>query len=351
MSHIIANKSALFLIQTPLHVINSIEAIRVFEITRCTFFVVFSKHNKKWLKTITSLLPDNENCIFCERNDFDVEACTKEYVQHINKLKRSNFDYVFFSDSRLYIFVDIVKYLQNPHTYLMDDGTGTILSAFGISRHNEYFDRASSLDEGRKKLINDVKKKYKLDKLESIKYGLFSVFDFKLNSKVNFVNNPMQSLQKTHVDVDESSVLFLGQPFVNLGYLDANSYLSCLKKISEIYKDKSIFYLPHPREKEDNISDIKEKVDFNILKTNVVAEMFIMQMKKASYIISGFYSTALWNVAKYQPGLYVNACRIPKFVYNKCVVENKTLSQFLTNEEVIDLYYEQYQSRMDIIDI
>jgi hypothetical protein len=344
------DNTALFLVQSPLHIQNAIEAIAKFGISKSTFLVVTSKHNAKWAEMMIAALPVNTESVFCERNDFDLEGCTKDYAQHIPYLKRQAFDLVFFSDSRLYIFIDIVNSLQNKNTYLMDDGTGMIQTIASLEHTGKYFDITQSSQPERRKQIELIKKKYKLWQLEPIKYDLFTAFDFSSCALFNVVENPMKRLSCSHPNLSAKDVLILGQPFVSHQYMENDAYIHCLARIIGHYKGKKINYLPHPRENHEHLTEIANEFAINIVETNVSAEQYLMQMEQPPRLVCGFNSAALWYIAKFQPDIKVEAHRLKHDDIALSGAQLMLRSSHLSIIDINQLVYDYFRLRMNVIE-
>lgn len=342
------SNSALFLVQTPFHVLNALEAISEFDIKQSTFFIANSAPNQKWRKMIELLLPPNAHTILCRRNNLDIEEGTKEYAQHVDSLKASGFDFVFFSDARLYIFVDIVNALNNPSTYLMDDGTGTLLALHNLAHYGEYYDVPISTSAERNQLIEQTKKKYGLWNLPQVKYNLFTVFDYESCEYYRVVNNPMRCLSHTHSDLAVDTVLIIGQPFIKIKHMSSSHYLLCLEQICDFYKDKKKIYLPHPREEQSFVDSLKKSEHITVIDTDLTAEKYLMQLPLAPSTVCGFLSTSLWNIAKYQKGIQVEAFRIPQELFNPIMASRRKRSNHVTDLAFINIIYDYYEKRIPI---
>lgn len=344
------DSKALFMVQSPLHIHNAREAIIKFGITHSTFLVVTSKHNAKWAQMMIAAMPVDTECLFCERNDHDIEDCTKGYVQHIRFFRQQSFDFVFFSDALLYIFVDIVNSLQNKNTFLMDDGAGVIPTVHTLKHTGKYFDIRQSTQPERRKQIALIKKKYNIWHLKPCQYNLFTAFDFEPCDKFDVVANPMLGLTYFHEQLNEQDVLVLGVPFVNNGYMLLEKYIEYLLKIKSHYGGKRIFYLPHPREDLTNIRTLIGQANIDLIDTQLTAEKYLISLNIAPAIVCGFYSAALWYIAKFQPKIRVEAHR---FHLNDIVLPSSQLmsrSNHLSILDIVDLVYDYYQLRMKVIE-
>lgn len=342
--------SALFLVQTPLHVQNACEAIPVFGITQSVFFIVHSKNNEKWLAQINELLPENVNTLLCERDDHDIEGCIKEYSERISHLKTYDFDFVFLGDARLYIFVDCVNALANKNTFLMDDGALTITTMHSLKTHGVYYPLGKSTNIERTEQIEKVKRKYGLWDMKHTPYNLFTIFDFPSSQAIRVVKNPLQSIRYTHTNTDPQSVLFLGQPLGNGRFCSNDMYNRLMERIVNYYSDKRFLYLPHPRETEEQVAQLKGFQNLCVIETSMPVEHFVMTLDSVPHTISGFFSTALWNIAKFQTGLHVEAFRIDSSNYDDAVLQRKSRNGFLSDFDANELCYEHFALRLKVIE-
>jgi hypothetical protein len=347
----ITTRSALFLVQSPLHIQNAREAILRFGITKSTFFIVTKTDRQKWAQMMIAALPIDTHCLFCERDDQDIVAATKEYTKHLPWLKNQSFDYVFFADTRLYIFVDIVNALQHPNTFLTDDGAGIIQTVHTLKTKKKYFDIPISTLPERRKLIEQTKKKYGLWQLEHVTYDLFTAFDFDSCDEFNVVPNPMSGLCYNHARVENNEVLIIGQPFVKNGHMKSEVYMDCIRQIQQKYSGKKINYLPHPRETDIDNQMLQRATGLDVIDTNLPVEEYLKQLPNAPSIVSGFYSAALWYIAKFQADIRVEAFKLsPDFF---CFPDNQMMwgSSELTKLEVTELVYDYYKLRINVVDL
>ncbi|WP_343859876.1 polysialyltransferase family glycosyltransferase [Aliiglaciecola litoralis] len=344
------NSKALFMVQSPLHIHNAREAIIKFGITHPTFLVVTSKHNAKWAQMMIAALPVNANSLFCERNDFDLEGCTQGYAKHIPWLKEQAFDLVFFSDSRLYIFIDIVNSLQHPCTYLMDDGTGIIQTVESLKHTGKYFDITQSSSPTRQQAIEKVKKKYGLWQLTPVKYDLFTAFDFESCEQFKVVANPMSQIATHHPKTNPNQVLFLGQPLAKYGYITQDSYVAHVKAVRQFYSGMDFQYLAHPREDGSYLEELQDNDGVILVKTQLSVEQYLLQSSLPPSVLSSFFSAALWYVAKFQTGITVDAHRFNTECFTSDAQLRMSRSSHLSILDIFELIYDYYKLRMNLIE-
>jgi hypothetical protein len=344
-------ESALFLVQSPLHVSNAIEAIETFSIVKTAFFVVTSKRNQKWQRMMIAGIPSSSHILYSLRDDFDIEACTKDYTQHLPWLKAQSFDGVFFADARLYIFVDIINSLQHPNTYLMDDGVASLQMVSTINQHNLFFDIPQSSKMDRRIEIELIKKRFGLHGLEHCPYHLFTAFDCQQSEHYQVFHNPMSRLVHKHSNCDDNQCMIIGQPLLTHQNMKFESYLAQIAQIKVFYQDKRLFYFPHPRESEQEVNTLCHLLNIECIRSDISIEKYLIQMEHKPKHLCGFYSAALWYVSKFQSNIDVVSFRLARHSYNFPADRLMNGSSHFTKLEVIDMVYDTFKLIMPVVDL
>ena len=107
-----------------------------------------------------------------------------------------------------------------------------------------------------------------------------------------------ENIENPIIELDNNSLIVVGQPIVELGFVSAFDYLemisNAISHISHIKKINKIFYKPHPLEK------IKKRLpdDFFLLESAINIEDLINSSDETNISFIGFYSTALINIAE-----------------------------------------------------
>jgi hypothetical protein len=139
-------------------------------------------------------------------------------------------------------------------------------------------------------------------------------------------NNPLK-------DLINDEVIFLGSCLVECNAMKYENYMTLLKTIKEIFKEKKIFYFPHRREDELNFKKI-EALGFIMNKIEEPFESYFSRLKTCPSIICSFYSTAViqnlalrfenipnFKAIKFKDKLLLNPSKTDNAIYEqlKCI--------------------------------
>lgn len=105
-------------------------------------------------------------------------------------------------------------------------------------------------------------------------------------------NNPY------HYDFKQNAIVLIGQPFIELKFVEAQTYISILNKIFTLYQGRPIYYVPHPIESLYP-KYIPREIEF--ITTTLPIEILLLGSNVSTLI--GFNSSVLFNSAK------MNICR------------------------------------------
>jgi hypothetical protein len=126
--------------------------------------------------------------------------------------------------------------------------------------------------------------------------------------------------------------------------------LTYFQHIQGFYGDKEVHYLPHPREDKEALLSLAKQTQVQMIKTDLSVEQYLMSLNVAPGILSGFFSAALWYVAKFQTGIQVEAHRLDPgdFVLKQSQLMSRSSS--LSLFDIVELVYNYYRLRMKVVD-
>jgi hypothetical protein len=313
-----------FLIETPLQLLNAIEARNHFKfknnillILLTNYFGINSFNNlvdKDSWDTIR-YIPFLSNCstydFGMQRPQNLYERCIEYYIILQQLLKRCRLDKIIKSIGSVNNIIlgnylqghkDYMRHFGNSLThekiYIVDDGTDTIL----INR-----ERINELSVVGNEQNNDVSwlKKVKRSLRESYidwngrsasSITFFSCYDLSVTAADTFVKNEYSYLRKiaqNSANVDE--VIFLGQCLIEDGYISKENYQLYLLKVKEYFKNEKLIYVPHPRESMQSVEYLKKTVGIEIRKLSTPIEYEIAYGGKRPKYLSSFFCSALEN--------------------------------------------------------
>ena len=109
---------------------------------------------------------------------------------------------------------------------------------------------------------------------------------------IEIERNLFNDLKKQILDFEiTDETLFIGQPFIEIKLMDRKQYFKYLEKIKRLFPNFK--YVPSRKENTKNLKYIRDKLNIDILKTNINIELYFYTTKKLPQNIFGFTSTAL----------------------------------------------------------
>lgn len=288
----------LFIIGTPLQLINALEAIHHFKLENNVLVLIYRSResNKEQIEAILDLHKWSEIIEIPYRST----SSLIKYVQLVRHLQKHVYDYVFTAK------LDVVSKIVLPNVkkekvFILDDGTTTIPlyeKYIKLNKLNKYnFKELRFLFFGLKVKIKD-------------KINIFTYFDLEATDSSEIVKNNLDYLRLTYINEndkesfvrDEEVIYFIGQP---IGLLDINLYKQSVEAVIKKY-NKKVIYIPHRGENTDNESIFSsiDKKYFEFLIIGMPIELYFLYNKIYPAHIISYYSTAVTTL-----GLLYEDCK------------------------------------------
>ena len=273
----------LFIVKSPLQLINSIEAISHFKLKN-NVVVLLNDGSELNTKQMEKLLTwhDWKKIIRVKDNK---KSKFFKYIKLIKELKKHQYNYMFFGEFGS-IHKAIIPNVKKEKLFYLDDGFGTYYDYNEIILTKKY--NKFSLRQLRFALFG-----YKIKIKESI--NLFTYFgDIKSSNRL-VVKNSLNYLKTNFLSNIKTTdeVIFLGQPIENL--IDDETYIRFVKAIIKKYKDRNITYMPHRGETKEQIQKVKSLQNnyFKFRENSIPIELYFLEKKFIPNTVLSFCSTAM----------------------------------------------------------
>lgn len=287
----------LYIVSSPFQCISAIEARTQLELNNDNILITIyyskdSEENYLQMREIFGLLEwDNIIEIGLEKR----KSKFFEYISVINKLKKYKFNNVFIGHFSQFQTILLSNLLIN-NIYSIDDGVITL--KLHKDQLNPYIKKKNNFAKKIKMLrYSLVSLKTSFDKS---KINYFTMFDIEPYYGEKIIKNEFifmreYSSKKTQ---NNSLAYFLGQPLYEVGIMQKNDYLRCLKSVKQYYKNQNIMimYIPHRREKDINSLKILEDDYFEVRKLPTAIEVYFLKLNCLPKEVSSFLSTALLSI-------------------------------------------------------
>ncbi len=289
----------LFIIGTPLQLINAIEAVHHFKLKNNILILVHRSResNMKQMQEILDLHPWDEIIEI----PYSSNSSLMKYVKLVKDLKNHAYGYLFMAKLEVVPKL-LLANLNKQKVFLLDDGTLTIAiyeKYIRTNKLNKYnFKELRFLLFGLKVKIRDT-------------INLFSLFNLSQANSNEVVKNNLDYLRETYLNTearkefkkDEDTVYFLGQPLDSL--IDIREYKQSLEAVIKKY-NKKIIYICHrgeSKQTQDLLSTI-DKDYFELLDIGMPVELYFLFNKIYPSQIISYCSTAVTTV-----DLLYNECK------------------------------------------
>jgi hypothetical protein len=182
--------------------------------------------------------------------------------------------------------------LQHRILYALDDGTDTI-------RINDQRKKTTSPEHLKgiphiKAVLHHFLHDWNDKPTESITF--FTSYDLDVRNGDRLIKHDykyFRSLAQTAFR--QNCVFFLGQPLVEDGYVSAETYLACMKKVQAHFGKGELLYIPHKRESIGNINRLRDTLGIIIREFDVPIEYQMAVRGEMPKILASFFCTALDN--------------------------------------------------------
>lgn len=277
-------KSAVLLVESPMQLINAIEAKHRFEIEESYLLIRYDgiasndEHIDYILNSIDNRFSNISKIMlqYGKKNPFKM-------LEPLMQCLKYNPDYLFLGN---YFsgFAKLVKMLYPTRkTIYLDDGAQTT------------------------KLYYDNKK-----------VNLFSYYFFKeLYPERIYVHHNFEftksKLTEKNQTIDSNTVFFIGAALTENNLISVDNYDKLFSAVVNCYKDYRIVYLPH-RFEDANKYNKYSTVD--ILKPNMPVELYLLQLNELPRKVVSFYSAALYTInSLFGNVLEVESIKIPLNIF------------------------------------
>jgi hypothetical protein len=312
------NSISLFLVDSPLQLLNAIEAANHFKSDKNILLLRLSGDEesdtqiKKLIKIFNWTevhLIDFSNI----KNRFKrILIYRSIFLKFKKKFKHKEFPFLFFGDFRSEWMHHISQIISSKTIYLLDDGSIT------LDIQNKYFSKKIFfLESSFKRMRNfTLKNFFRLIVRKSIEYVLyFGVFkskpknqvinlftSFNIKSVVNqnivknnyfFLKSRMQKKK-----LDRKAVYYFGSKHSEKGNLSLDREIKHLKKVLSFFNklDLKMTYVPHRVDSSVKIKRINKELGIKIKKLGIPAELFFTQSRTIPSKIAGAHTTAINNL-------------------------------------------------------
>lgn len=327
----------LFVVESPLQLLNAIEAKHFFHDTSSILVVRYTKngYGNRQINNLLELTKWDKVLGF----KYSGKADFLKSLFVIKKLRsNNNFTNIFLGDYRNHWMKLFIANLTYDNVYLLDDGAGTLFLQKSLSP--DIISRGKQASIIKKLLLNSLSLKDYL-KGDDILH-LFTMFDLTSHQGQKVIKNRfdfLKSLIKDGIAWEEDKIFFLGSNLSEMKIVSQEFYVKFIGIIREHYKNMEMVYIPHRGEDVSKLRDIKDKYKICIKKFDHIIEVaFVLENIKPLHIAS-FYSVALYTLRQIYPDTRIDAILLP---------DAELDFQYRQNIKTVYGYYKNYMNVLEI---
>ena len=283
-----SNLNNLFIVRSPLQIINSLEAIEYFKLKNNVLIIIYNDTDN------TNTQMDNLISLYkwkkiIRMNEKKKRSKYFEYIAFTYQIKKEVFNYLFFSNLGS-IHKLLLANIKRKHTYYLDDGVET------ITRYNNVF-LPNKLNEIKFRQLRFLFAGLKISIKDDIHF--FTYFDLKPFRNSKIIQNNLTHFQKKYLTStkEDDDIYLLGQPLVSQKFLSEENYFLYLDLILKEF-DKKIIYIPHRSETISKRLYSYESDKFEIRNINMPIELYFLENEIYPLNIVSFMTTAFFTLQK-----------------------------------------------------
>lgn len=299
-------KKVIAIVESPLQLINANEYIKKYAIEDNTDFYFISSrglYNLNQLKNTFKALKLKGKIFEISVVDIDESIVTriKFYIKVIIAAKKIPSGYsLILVGHMISIYQNILANSMNglKHVYL-DDGNASVAQINQLKK--EKIKSFSPFSKRIFPLLLGFSANLRYDK-RCLHY--FTIYEDLIPDNhpyLCFDINKLNYLKSEYgkKEINQNYIYFIGTPFYWKNKLYEN-FENDIKKVSDFYKNKKVFYFPHRYESEKQLSIIKS-LGWQIIDNSLPIELLLIQLANLPVEFGFFYTSAVDNISKLIP--------------------------------------------------
>ncbi|HED33996.1 MAG TPA: hypothetical protein ENJ08_07245 [Gammaproteobacteria bacterium] len=346
---------SVFLIKSPLQLLNAIEAKYCFELNTndCVLIIMGDRKSQPQILALANKINEwgsvillnevsmfrgnpviSEGKVHCIKHDFKSKMLSKSIfnVSRLNRISKylTNVEYIFIGYYKYVYMRHFMNVTAHKKVVLLDDGTATIKIAEdrkkGVQENNNIIKK---MKISGKRLFQGIKDKEK-DNL-----CFFTMYDIVPGRNDTFVKNDFKQL-KSQIDLlpVSSEIFFIGAPISETGIMSLDDCLAHLKRVKEYFINSKLVYITHRRDSLEKLGMIENQLNIKVVEFDYPVEYQLGLVGPRPKVVASFISTAL------------DSCRII-FGSKMKILSFRLDFQASPKREVVERLYESYQPHIN----
>lgn len=304
---------SIFLIKTPLQLLNAIEAKHHFNLQTedCVLIILGDRKSQPQTLALANqvgewgdlLILDEVPLFFnhpLDRSSSFLNDIWKTrlfrrsffYVRRLNRISKlfGKVDYIFIGYARYVYMRHLINTTPHEKVFLLDDGNATL-------------QLAKERREGVKSAVPGLKKRIKLG-FKRIFQGVknqqkeildfFTIYDVIAGKEDRIIKNDFSYIRsKIDTLTVTEDVYFLGSPLSETRIIEQQVYIESLRKVKEYFSGRNLLYVVHRRENKSKLEEISNKLGLELVLFDYPIEYQLAMIGPRPSMLASFFSSAL----------------------------------------------------------
>lgn len=258
-------------------------------------------------------------------NKYFLNRIRKKYHNKVKSLYIGEFLSSFMHMTRLAV--------NAPNNFLLDDGAVTVkvINNYINNGYNYPYDTFYPKNTIKKLVFKFIYRKH-LDLVSlNSNIKIITAFSEKEDNKIIKLNFSNIKKINTHKKIrNRSLVYYFGAPYSETSIVSSDYETGLLKKVKCFYEkeNKTILYFPHRNESREKLDFIKSDLGFEIVSSELTAELYLLESNVLPYEIAGAYTSVLNNVKVIFPEISVRSFKLDSKNILRANVEIESLYKY-----------------------
>lgn len=135
-------------------------------------------------------------------------------------------------------------------------------------------------------------------------------YELEVGTEDSFLKIETNEKHQRDIVLLEDQVFFIGQPLLEIGIISRYYYFKSLKWIIEQNPGKKVVYIPHPRERTDNLQEVAKIMP--VKKLNMVFEEYYLTSEVFPKKVVSYCSSVLLNLFFFEGAVEIEALKVPQ---------------------------------------
>jgi hypothetical protein len=246
---------------------------------------------------------------------FSINSANKDFIKGMKEKYKNNITSLYIGEFNSSVTHMVRMMVDAPNVFLLDDGAVTVkvIKNYINNGYNYPYDNFYPKNILKKIVYKFLNRSYIDLSLINKDIKILTAFSSEESDKVIKVNfKNIKKLGDDEKKIDNSVVYYFGSLYSEAKIVSRDYEISVLSKVKYFYteKNKNIIYFAHRDESQEKLDFIESNLGFRVIKSELTAELFILESNTLPYEVAGAYTSVLNNIKVIFPEVSLRSFRL-----------------------------------------